>query len=193
LGIQQSTRAWASLDKPRPWGICDRCGFRYFHHDLNWQYDWRGNQLQNLRILVDHRCTDVPQPQLRPIIIGPDPYPVEDPRPGWAAQQGQGSVTYLYPVGPPAQTLLYNDGGVLALTEPSNWPTSSGAPGALYDLGGVVAISLPTTPNPLAPPVFFPGITATALLALGGANLPIVSPPVGSNQVWNFNGVAYVA
>jgi hypothetical protein len=87
MGFPQSSRAYADMRKPEPWGTCDRCGFRYMHKNLRWQFDWRGNQLQNLRILVDHRCEDVPQEQLRPIIIGPDPYPVQDPRPGWAASQ----------------------------------------------------------------------------------------------------------
>lgn len=39
-------------------------------------------QLQNLRILVcTQTCLDVPQPQLRTIILPPDPVPVSNPRP----------------------------------------------------------------------------------------------------------------
>jgi hypothetical protein len=65
---------------------------------LRWQFDWRGNAMQNLRILVDHRCEDEPQPQLRPILIGPDPYPVRDPRPGFASsQQGPIPAPPLFP------------------------------------------------------------------------------------------------
>lgn len=101
MGLQQSSRAYADLRQPRPWGICDRCGFRYFRADLRWQFDYRGNQLQNLRILVDHRCEDEPQPQLRPILIGPDPYPVQDPRPGFAASQMGGLPPPLVFPGPP--------------------------------------------------------------------------------------------
>lgn len=66
---------------PRAAGVCDRCG-RMFNHDrLQWQWDWRGNQLQNLRILVCESCVDVPQQQLRPRIIPPDPLPVYNARP----------------------------------------------------------------------------------------------------------------
>ena len=80
-------------DAPRAMAICDRCGFRFFHDNLSFQYDWRGNQLANLRLLVDCRCYDEPQPNGRkPILVGPDPTPVRDPRPGWYATQMQGSV-----------------------------------------------------------------------------------------------------
>lgn len=78
------------MDRPEAWGICDRCGFRYFRKQLHWQFDWRGNQLQNLRLLVCRPCTDIPNENFRPIIIGPDPVPIKDPRPGWYAQQMQG-------------------------------------------------------------------------------------------------------
>lgn len=87
MSFPQSKYAYADLRSPRAWGTCDRCNFRYFRSDLNWQFDYRGLQLQNLRLLVDHKCEDLPQPQLKPIIIGPDPVPIVDPRPGWAATQ----------------------------------------------------------------------------------------------------------
>lgn len=75
------------MRRPRPWAICDRCAGRYFHDHLRWQFDWRGNAIQNLRLLVCGKCEDVPFELNRPIIIGPDPVPVMDPRPGWYAQQ----------------------------------------------------------------------------------------------------------
>lgn len=97
MSFPQSSRAYASWRYPQAWGICDRCGFRYLRNKLNWQYDWRGNRLQNLYLAVDHRCLDEPQPNgRRPIIIGPDPVPVANPRPGWYATQMEGSV----PAGP---------------------------------------------------------------------------------------------
>jgi hypothetical protein len=61
-------------------GICDRCGFLWNHKDLRWQHDWRGFQLTNLRILVCEPCLDVPQPQLKPRVLPPDPRPIENPR-----------------------------------------------------------------------------------------------------------------
>ena len=42
---------------------------------------WSGSQLQNLRLLVCDTCLDVPQQQLRSIVLPPDPLPVFNPRP----------------------------------------------------------------------------------------------------------------
>lgn len=67
---------------PVAFAICDRCGMRYNRTDLTWQIDWRGAQLQNLRILVCKRkCLDIPQEQLCSYSPPPDPLPVRDPRP----------------------------------------------------------------------------------------------------------------
>lgn len=74
---------FARVDSRRPsaFAICDRCGLRYNKVDLEWQYEWRGNTLQNLGILVCRRkCLDVPQEQLRSYSPPPDPLPVRDPR-----------------------------------------------------------------------------------------------------------------
>ena len=73
-------RAQVSSSNPRAFAICDRCGFLYNHHDLKWQYDYRGRSLANLRILVCSQCQDDPQPQLKPRIIPPDPVPIENAR-----------------------------------------------------------------------------------------------------------------
>lgn len=90
MAFPQSSHAFADMGKPEAFAFCDRCGFRYNRSQLVWQMDWRGNAIANLRILVCTRtCDDIPQPQLRPIIVGPDPVPVKDPRPGFqATQQG---------------------------------------------------------------------------------------------------------
>ena len=81
-------RAYTDPSSPEPCGICDRCGCKYMRSELEWQYDYRGNTLQNLRILVCNvRCLDIPSDQLRPIIVPPDPVPIKDPRPGFYAQQ----------------------------------------------------------------------------------------------------------
>ena len=79
---------------PEPWGFCDRCNLLYPLHELVFQLDYRGNNLQNLQIRVCTRtCLDIPQDQLRPIIIGPDPVPLRDPRPGfWPQQENAGGV-----------------------------------------------------------------------------------------------------
>ena len=73
-------RASTSSRSPQAHAICDRCGFRYNHVDLQWQYDWAGASLINKRILVCDTCNDVPQQQLRAIIVPADPMPVINPR-----------------------------------------------------------------------------------------------------------------
>lgn len=74
-------RARVSPTKPSAFGVCDRCCAWYNLNDLRFQYDWRGNRLQNLNFRVCQRCYDVPQQQYRPVIVGPDPLPRRNPRP----------------------------------------------------------------------------------------------------------------
>lgn len=75
----QSGRARTSPSNPQAHAICQRCGFRYNHVDLSWQFDYRGTALQNLRILVCRPCYDQPQEQLRAIVIPADPVPIQNP------------------------------------------------------------------------------------------------------------------
>lgn len=73
-------RASVSSKNPRAFGICDRCGFLYNHDRLQWQFDYAGSGLINKRILVCNPCNDVPQNQLRSIILPADPTPILNPR-----------------------------------------------------------------------------------------------------------------
>ena len=61
--------------------VCDRCFGVYNHPDLQWQYEWRGNALQNIGLLVCRRCVDIPQEQFRALTLPPDPTPISNPRP----------------------------------------------------------------------------------------------------------------
>ncbi len=79
------TRASVSARSPRALALCDRCQFRYNHDELQWQYQYVGPKLQNLRILVCKSCLDVPNEQLRTIILPADPVPIQNPRPEQAA------------------------------------------------------------------------------------------------------------
>jgi len=76
----RSGRARTSASAPRAHAICDRCGFRYNHVDLKWQFDWAGASLVNKRMLVCNTCYDEPQQQLRAIVIPADPVPIQNPR-----------------------------------------------------------------------------------------------------------------
>jgi hypothetical protein len=75
-----SGKARTDVNNPRAFAVCDRCGQWRNHVDLQWQYDYRGRTLANLRILVCETCLDDPQPQLKPRIIPPDPLPIANAR-----------------------------------------------------------------------------------------------------------------
>jgi len=77
----RSGRARTSPKNPQAHAICDRCGGRYNHVDLSWQFDWAGAALINKRILVCDPCTDTPQQQLRTIVLPADPPVVMNARP----------------------------------------------------------------------------------------------------------------
>lgn len=75
-----SGRARTDVNNPKAFAVCDRCGLWNNHSDLQWQFDFRGRTLQNIRILVCDTCLDTPQPQLKPRIIPPDPLPILNAR-----------------------------------------------------------------------------------------------------------------
>ena len=68
-------------EQPAAFAVCDRCARWWNHRSLRFQYDWRGNRLMSLWILVCEECYDLPQPQLRPKPVPPDPTPVIYARP----------------------------------------------------------------------------------------------------------------
>lgn len=76
----RSGRARTSPSNPQAFAVCDRCGIWVNFIDLQWQFDWRGAALQNLRILVCRDCLDVPQSQLRSIVLPADPVPIINAR-----------------------------------------------------------------------------------------------------------------
>lgn len=85
--LGSNPRARVSLRHPEAFAICDRCGFVWNHSDLRWQYAYRGNALQNTYYLVCAPCYDVPFELNRPLLLPPDPEPVQWARPpNWAAQ-----------------------------------------------------------------------------------------------------------
>lgn len=66
---------------PDAFGVCDRCGIWYNLKNLVWQFEWRGNDLVNIRLRVCKvTCLDVPFQLNRPLYLPPDPDPVDQPR-----------------------------------------------------------------------------------------------------------------
>ena len=122
----------ASVDRsaPRAFATCDRCGFIYNHYKLSWQYEWRGPQLQNLRFLVCDRCLDVPQENLRTIVIPPDPPPIYNARPEpYGIDEGQvASFTGSIAPGPISTGILPPiQGGILTVTAIASGTMGTGA------------------------------------------------------------------
>lgn len=85
-----------------------------------------------------------------------------------------------------------NDGGVLWMTAPLNYPTSPVglSAGAIWYNGGTVAV-IPGGSGS-GSPVYFGTITAAALLALGGGGLPTTNPH-NLNQIWNNGGLISIS
>ena len=81
--IRCPTNPW----KPEPVGFDDLTGFKVYLKDMEFQYEWSGPRLYNTRFLRPPQYLDVPNEQARTIIIGPDPVPLKDIRPGFQTQQ----------------------------------------------------------------------------------------------------------
>jgi hypothetical protein len=140
-------RARISSRNPQALGICDRCGFTYNHVNLNWQFDWRGSTLQNVRILVCRSCLDVPQEQQRAIVVPADPVPIMNARvENWAAAETDYRVAASIPTIDPFTGLpvysniqpLVTESGQNLTTQPIGVPVGL-AQGAVMPLENGVA------------------------------------------------------
>lgn len=81
MAFPHDLRCPTDINAPEPVGWCDRGQHKEYLSRLFWQFQWVGNSLQNLHLRVCERCLDVPNDQLRPLIlIGPEGV-VKDPRP----------------------------------------------------------------------------------------------------------------
>jgi hypothetical protein len=66
---------------PRAAGVCDRGGEVRRRSELQREMRWAGNRLVPTGFLCCPEHLDMPHPQDRVVILGPDPVPVRDPRP----------------------------------------------------------------------------------------------------------------
>ncbi len=87
-----------------------------------------------------------------------------------------------------------NDGGILQLTVPFDYPISSTglAAGSIWFNGGALSVIPGITPSPTAPPLYFDSITPQSLLPTGGGNLPLADP-VNAGQLWNNGGMITIS
>ena len=101
-------RAATDPRRPQAWGTCDRSGFVTNQKKLQWQFEWSGTQLVNLRFLVTPDMYDKPNRQLGTIILPPDPVSILNARPEPYQFEER---TYL--VGQDGQQLYGQDGNPL--------------------------------------------------------------------------------
>ena len=126
-------RAKVSTRSPSAFGICDNCGFLYQLSELRWQFQWAGNKLVNLRQLVCRRCNDIPQTQLRAIILPADPMPVQNPRPqdyriastDYRATSGQNTIDPETGIPIPGNTLRITENDDFRVTQQTGAPNGS--------------------------------------------------------------------
>src|SRR5271157_593498 len=65
---------------PAAVAFCDKTGMVFNREDLVKQFEWRGNALVWTGFYVGPQFADVPNEQLRPPILPPDPVPIQLPR-----------------------------------------------------------------------------------------------------------------
>jgi hypothetical protein len=95
----------------------------------------------------------------------------------------------------PNSAYFFNIGGVLHVSAFAGYMTNATGlpPGSVWSNASVVTVVSGITPNPAAPPIYFPPVTPAQLLATGGGNLPLSAGTLGSGQLWNNSGVVNVS
>ena len=129
----KSGHARTSSRRPQAHSICDRCGARYNHADLSWQYDYAGASLINKRLLVCRSCMDKPQQQLRAIIVAADPVPILNPRPqdfvtastNYRVTSGHNTVDARTGIPVPGGDVRITQNGQLRVTQQTGAPVGS--------------------------------------------------------------------
>lgn len=103
MGRPQSKYVRVDPNNPEGAGECDRCGCWFQLVELQWQMQWSGTHLYNTGSLVCDGCLDIPQEQLRTIILPPDPLPLINARvPNFAYEEQTVRITeYNSPKNPP--------------------------------------------------------------------------------------------
>jgi hypothetical protein len=137
--VAHSGHGRVSIIRPRALAVCDRCGETWNKVTLTRQFQWGGTALYDTGLLVCPDCLDVPQDQLRSVILPPDPVPVENPRPDY-------NVTPVPTIiGQPLPTTPANQ-GFTQYTTASIYPqyptTKAAALSAIASLSGI-----PTPPQ----------------------------------------------
>ncbi len=73
-------RASANSSSPSAYAVCDRCSIWTFRRSLQNQMAWRGSALLPTYMFVCNACYDLPNENLRAIVLPADPVPINQPR-----------------------------------------------------------------------------------------------------------------
>ncbi len=114
MAYPHDRRTPTNLRNPQYVGFCERCGEKWYHAALSFQYEYRGPSLGNLNLLVCPQCNDRPNEQLRTIVIGPEGLPPKPrPAPNFYDQQNAapGFTPGLAPLSDDEGDLLVDDFG----------------------------------------------------------------------------------
>ncbi len=141
----RSGRARTNSAHPQAFAVCDRCGIWHNFVDLSWQYDWRGATKQNLRFLVCHTCMDIPQQQLRAIVLPADPLPIVQARvepfqadeTDWRTKAEPAAIDPKTGIPIPGVTTFTIQNGATLTTDPMGSPVGL-AQSAIMPLNGIV-------------------------------------------------------
>jgi hypothetical protein len=172
-------RARVSSRNPQAFGICDRCGILYNHNQLQWQFDWAGASLINKRILVCDTCNDVPQNQLRAIVLPADPTPILNPR---VQDYGTAETDYRITQGNTTntQTGIPVPGGDPRVTQSDDNRVTQEIGGTRYDLNEQPGLDqnavMPLQTNETTVSAYYVSIPLTSV-ASNGAGLATVTCP----------------
>ena len=92
-------RARTSAGSPQAFAVCDRCGIWTNRVNLQFQFEWAGASMYNTQALVCPPCLDIPQEQLRAIVIPADPMPIINRRVEYFTQaETNNRQTYIAPL-----------------------------------------------------------------------------------------------
>lgn len=123
-------------NNPLAWATDDRSGFLFNHEDLVPEFEWGGTNLIDKHVLVGPPYVDIPQEQLRAIVLPPDPDPIINARPEqYIIDEGlMPMVTEAGYPGDPGQVLRDGEGNYIGV-EPAT-------PQDIGDTAGLQAASL---------------------------------------------------
>lgn len=82
--LHRKSRAAIVIEErnPRAVAVCDGCGMWTMHDSLVEKKEYRGGSVPvGTGLWVCGVCDDVPNPYFSKMVLGPDPVPVQNPRP----------------------------------------------------------------------------------------------------------------